>query len=133
MKVVRDALEQLMGAGYLLANLDARLAAFDPKAFDMKATVGELGLEDEVQKRQLLELIAAVEHADDVIALEEDQYLRAVAETLGLPEEAYADLIIDVVEARDSRHSLEPPDRASLVEARDSLLGPPPLPKEGDA
>ncbi|MEQ9324470.1 MAG: hypothetical protein RIF41_35225 [Polyangiaceae bacterium] len=131
-KVVRHALEQLMGAAYLLANLDARLSAFEAKAFDMKATVKALGLEGDLEKRQLLELIAAVEHADDVIALEEDQYLRAVAEELGLPEEAYADLVIDVVEARDSRMSLEPPNRVSLISARDSLLGPPPLPKQED-
>jgi hypothetical protein len=125
--VVRRALEDVMGAAYLLADLDAQLNAFDPDAYDMAETVEALELADDQQKRQLLELIAAVEHADDVLAVEEDAYLRAVGAALGLPLEAYEDLTFDVEHV--SRTSLPAVDRTSLFEARNSLLGPPPLPE----
>lgn len=110
-EVVCRALKQVMGAGYILAAIDDRLRAFDPGVFDVSATVAELGLDDDVEKRQLLELIASLQGVDNVLVLDRDDYLRSVADALGLPEEAYADLTFDVSEARDS------------------LLGPPPQPR----
>jgi uncharacterized tellurite resistance protein B-like protein len=116
-KIVCTALKQVMGAGYLLTEMGGRLEAFDNESFDLEATVSGLGLKDAVEKRQLLELVAAVHNADEIVAEEEDEFLRDVAEAMGLAEDSYADLTLDIVE------------RHSLYEARDSLLGPPPLPK----
>jgi uncharacterized tellurite resistance protein B-like protein len=124
-EVVRKALQQVMGAGYILTTIDERLKAFDNAAFDLSATVEALALSDDAEKRQLVELIAAVHAADDVLAEEEDAYLRKVAEALGLPDDAYADLTLDIMEARDSLDDV----RESLFEARNSLFGPPPAPK----
>lgn len=115
--IVCAALKQVMGAGYLLSDMDGRLKAFDIESFDVDATVSALAFEDAAQKRQLLELIAAVHDADQILAEEEDEYLRTVAEALEVPPESYADLTLDVE------------DRLSLYEARDSLLGPPPKPR----
>lgn len=122
-EVVRKALQQVMGAGYILTSIDERLKAFDNGSFSMAATVGALALTEDGEKRQLIELIAAVHAADDVLAAEEDAYLREVAAAVGLPDEAYADLTLDIMEARDSLDDI----RESLFEARDSLFGPPPV------
>ena len=119
------ALKQVMGAAYILSAINGRLQAFDVSSFDMAATVGELGLDDPIEKRQLLELIVAVHDADETIAPDRDAYLRAVAEALGLAPEDYADLTVDVLDARDSIVE----SRDSLFEARDSLFGPAPQPK----
>ncbi len=119
------ALKQVMGAAYILSAIEGRLQAFDVSSFDMVATVGELAIDDESEKRQLLELIVAVHDADQTIALDRDAYLRAVAEALGLAPEDYADLTVDVLDARDSLIE----SRDSLFEARDSLFGPAPSAK----
>jgi hypothetical protein len=122
--IVCASLKQVMGAAYILSSIDARLKAFDPERFSIDDAVGALSLEDDVEKRQLLELIAAVHEGDDVIAIDQDSYLRDVASALGVPDDEYADLTVDVQEARDSMYER----RDSLYEARNSLLGPPPKP-----
>jgi uncharacterized tellurite resistance protein B-like protein len=115
--IVCVALQKMMGAGYLLTEMGARLEAFAVDDFDLEATVAALELSDETEKRQLLELVSAVHAADDILAEEEDDFLQAVADALGLRASAYSDLTLDIE------------DRTSLYEARNSLLGPPPLPK----
>ncbi len=116
------ALKQVMGAAYILSAVDERLRGFDAGSFDMVATLGQLGLDDPTEKRQLLELIASLHDADATLALDRDAYLRSVAEALGVAEDEYDDLTIDVEDARDSLFE----DRVSLFEARDSLFGPAP-------
>jgi hypothetical protein len=115
--IVCKALKQLMGAAYMLAEMDARLRAFDVEAFDLDTTVAGIGLETAAEKRQLLELVFAVNAADEILADDKDEFLKAVAQALRLPADAYGDLTLDIE------------DRVSLYEARNSLLGPPPLPK----
>ncbi|MCC6524037.1 MAG: TerB family tellurite resistance protein [Polyangiaceae bacterium] len=113
---VRAILCRALGASALPPELEARIVAFSPAIFRVEHAVGWLGLSDPAAKRQLLELIVAVRDADGVLDLEEDAYLRHVAEALGLPPEAYADLTLDV---------------ADVPAAGAALLGkaPPPLPR----
>lgn len=113
-EIVCTALKQVMGAAYLLSDMHPRLKAFDPDSFDIQSVVEALALESDVEKRQLLELIAAVHDADQIVAEEEDDFLRGVAEAMGVPFESYEDLTIEIE------------NRVSLYEARDQLLGPPP-------
>ncbi len=123
--VVCTSLKQVMGASYILTSIDERLRAFDPESFSLKETLEGVSLQDDAEKRQLLELIAAVHDAEDVIAVDKDVFLREVAEAIGMSEEDYEDLTVEVQEARESLYER----RDSLIEARNSLLGPPPLPK----
>ena len=118
--VVCHALKQVMGAGYILAEIDDRLRAFDTSTFEVEDTVAQLTFESDVEKRQLLELIASLQGVDNVLVLDRDDYLRSVADALGLPEEDYEDLTFDVSEARDSL--LGPPPQPRTV--------PPPLPDD---
>ena len=49
-------------------------------------------------KRKLLELIASVNDADEVLDLAEDAYLRHVAIGMGVAEAEIADLTLEVLE-----------------------------------
>jgi uncharacterized tellurite resistance protein B-like protein len=124
-KVELDAVKKLLcqftGSPSLSARLEQRVASFDPKRFDIRATVSKLHLKTDVEKRKLVELVAAVEQADDVIDLAEDAYLRRVADALGLPPAAYEDLTVDVIDIEEIRQSLLPPLPGAAK--------PPPLPK----
>jgi uncharacterized tellurite resistance protein B-like protein len=116
-QAVKRALAQAMGVAEVPPVLAARLEWFEPAQFDPARTAAELGLTTDVEKRQLLELIALVSDADQVLDLDEDGYLHTVAQALGLPRELYADLVIQDL-------SVE-----SVRQAGEALLGPPPLPK----
>ena len=52
-------------------------------------------------KRRLLELIGAVHAADGEIDFAEDDHMRAVGAALGLPPEAFKELVVDIVEEID--------------------------------
>jgi hypothetical protein len=106
----------LMGAALADSELDGR-------ELDIASTVAALELETDEDKRYLLELIAAVHNADDVWDLDEDKYLREVAAALGMPERAYADLTIEVIDLQEAGRSLMPPPLPG------SGPKPPPLPK----
>jgi uncharacterized tellurite resistance protein B-like protein len=115
-EAVKQALAKAMGVDEIPPVLAARLEWFQPDQLDVAATVAALGLDDPGDKRQLLELIVSVHQADDVLDLDEDAYLRTVAEALGLAPEDYADLAIEDL-------SIDP--------GRESILTPPPLPATG--
>ena len=68
--------------------------------------LGEEGLFKELKKR-LLELIAAVHAADGEIDFAEDDHLRAVGAALGLPDDSYKELVVDIVEEIDLGDDLE--------------------------
>lgn len=113
---VKRALAKAMGVDEVPPVLAARLEWFKPDEYDMEKTVAQLDLETASDKRQLLELIVSIQEADEVYDLDEDAYLRGVAEALGLPPEAYEDLAIQDLE---------------FEAGRDSILMPPPLPDTG--
>ncbi len=95
MDAARRTLAKAMRSKKVPPGLVQRLERFDPKRFDLEATVAKLRLASDQHKRHLLELIAEVHASDEVLDLDEDAYLRAVARALGLPPEAYQDLAIE--------------------------------------
>ncbi|MEZ4442133.1 MAG: TerB family tellurite resistance protein [Polyangiaceae bacterium] len=109
---VRELLRKASG-GPLTAKVSMRLDSFDPSTFDLGATVAALGLEDEGEKRHLVELVSTVHDSDDVWDLDEDAYLRELATALGLELEAIADLTVEEL----------------VIEDLGAILLPPPLPK----
>jgi uncharacterized tellurite resistance protein B-like protein len=98
---VRRLLRELLEVATLPMDLDFRVNEFDPKGFDRAATAASFAGDPPAIKRRLLELIAAVHVADGEIDFAEDDYLRAVGEGLGLPPEAFKELVVDVVEEID--------------------------------
>lgn len=99
---VRKLLGEVLGGDKLPVEVEERIQAFDPKAFDLKAAAARFADDSVERKRQLLELVDAVGGADDVIDSQEDDYLVALAEALGLSKEDYADLALDIQEMRQS-------------------------------
>jgi uncharacterized tellurite resistance protein B-like protein len=115
-EAVKRALAHAMGTDEVPPVLAARLEWFKPAEFDLASTVAGLGLETDEERRQLLELILCVHEADEVLDVDEDEYLRQVAHALGLEPKQYADLVIQDL-AIDV-----------LRDAAKKLLVPPPLP-----
>jgi uncharacterized membrane protein YebE (DUF533 family) len=115
---VRGMLEDLSG-GKLSSELEAQIAKFDPKKFDLAKTAAAFKSDSADDKRRLLFLVAAINEADDEIDFAEDQYLRDLCKALQLPDDALAGLTIDV-EIEDMR------DEFDKVRH-----GPPPTPKQG--
>ena len=113
MQRVRELLRVATNTAVLDAGLKARMRAFKPGALEIGAVVGQLGLTSAEEKRQLLELIAAVHEADDTWDFSEDEYLRAVARAMDVPASAYADLTMEDLH----------------IEVIGASLLPPPLPK----
>ena len=92
---IREMLADLTGEP-LTAELEDRLAKFDPARFDLTATAAEFRRDPTDDRRRLLFLVAAVHDADDELDFAEDAYLRALAEALDLPASALEGLTIDV-------------------------------------
>lgn len=113
---VKKLLAEVIGAEELPAEMESRLKAFNPKTFDATGAAKSLMLKDDTEKRKLIELIAAITEADDVLDFDEDAYLKDVAEALEMPKEAYADLSIEILSVEN------------LQEAGSTLLEPPPPP-----
>lgn len=123
---VEELLREATGKRALPAELDERLSSFDPEALDVKETVNALELDGADDKRHLLELICAVHDSDEVWDLDEDAYLRSVADAVGLGPSDYADLTVAELEIGDIGAALLPPplpDRDPDDEPK-----PPPLP-----
>ena len=109
-------LADLSGAA-LTPELEAQIAKFDPKAFDVTAVAGEFLGDSEDDRKKLLFLVSAVIEADEEIDFAEDDYLRALAEALKLPKTALAGLTVDV-ETEDLKETF-----------KQVRKGPPPPPK----
>jgi len=92
---VRDMLSDLSGAK-LTAELEDRIATFDPERFDLGATAHAFRADSPDDRRRLLVLVAAINDADDEVDFAEDAYLRALCSALDLPPEALAGMTIDV-------------------------------------
>ncbi len=98
---VRDMIADLSGAK-VSPEIEARIAKFDPKAFDLAKTASAFAKDPDDDKRRLLFLVAAVHEADDELDFAEDAYLRNLATALALPASALEGLTIDV-EVEDMR------------------------------
>ena len=91
---VRGLIEDL--AGKVPREVDARISSFDPKRFDLAKAVAPFRADSTDDRRKLLVLVSAVIEADEEIDLAEDDYLRALAKALALPESALEGLTVDV-------------------------------------
>lgn len=72
-----------------------RIDGFDPDSFDLLESAEEFADDPATSKRTLLELVAAVFDADGEVDFDEDDYMRELAEALGLDPEEYEDLVIE--------------------------------------
>jgi len=94
-RTIRELLGKLLDGDELPDDVDARIESFDPDAFDVAARAAEFAGEDDDNKRKLLELVAAVHDADEEIDLDEDDYVRAVAEAIELDDSALSGLVLE--------------------------------------
>jgi uncharacterized tellurite resistance protein B-like protein len=92
----------------LPAELDGRLRGFDKSALDVAKCAAIFHGDDVSVRRMLLEVISSISEADDEIDLEEDSYLKQVAEALQMPKDSYGDLAL-TVEISDLKDALLPP------------------------
>lgn len=92
---VQGMLEDLSG-GKLTPELEAQIAKFDAKAFDLAKTAAHFLDGSEDDRKRLLFLVAAINDADDEVDFAEDDYLRALAGALKLPSSALAGMTVDV-------------------------------------
>jgi uncharacterized tellurite resistance protein B-like protein len=114
---VREVLVELTEAE-LTPELEDRIASFDPARFDLQATAAQFRGDPEDDRRRVVSLVAAVHDADDELDFAEDQYLRALAAALELPDSALEGLKLDI-EIEELR--------GDLAKVR---KGPPPPPKK---
>jgi uncharacterized tellurite resistance protein B-like protein len=91
---VRSLLEGL--AGELPTEVEMKIASFDVDAFDIKAAAAPFKSDSEDDRKKLLYLVSAVNEADDEIDFAEDDYLRSLADALGLPKSALEGLTVEV-------------------------------------
>ncbi len=91
---VRALLAEL--AGEMRVEVEACIASFEPKHFDLKATASAFRDDPEADRRKLLLLVSTVIEADDQMHLAEDAYLRELATALDLPRSALEGLTVDV-------------------------------------
>jgi uncharacterized tellurite resistance protein B-like protein len=113
---VRALLGELCG-GDLPVEVETRLNSFDPKQFDLARTAATFRGDPEEDRKRLLVLVAAINDADDEVDFAEDDYLRALAKALDLPDSALEGLVIDM-EVDELREDFEKVRK-----------GPPPMPK----
>lgn len=113
LETVKKLVSEAMGEDELPSEIETKLHLFDPEDFDIKATVDAIDLDDDDMKLKLLELIVAVQDADEIVDYNEDDYIIEVAKAMGLPEDKYKSLTLDV-----------------QLEEAGKVLGPPPLPKK---
>lgn len=101
---IRKLLKDLLVLDVLPDGLEARIAAFDPAAFDLEHAAADFHADPPMSRRRLLELIAYVTLADGGMVDAEDQFIRRLGAALGLNEEEYRDLTLDP-EAEEHRRS----------------------------
>ena len=96
--VIEDILKDLLQGDELPDDIMSHLVEFDPETYDVHATCAKLHLATADDRRTLLALVAEVTDADDVHDLEEDRYIRVVAEAIGAAPEEYEDLTVEVMQ-----------------------------------
>jgi uncharacterized tellurite resistance protein B-like protein len=99
---VRELIRDLLSARQLPPELEARIEQFDPRNFDLRAAAADFAREQPMSRRRLMELIAYVTMADGEQTADEDAFVRAFGEALGLAVSEYADLTLDRINLRNS-------------------------------
>jgi uncharacterized tellurite resistance protein B-like protein len=112
-------------------NVEERISSFDPLKFDLDATVQVFASDPPMAKRRLLELVGKMVDADGVMDMQEDEYLRRLADALGMAPAEYTDLVLDydVEELRGAFEALRvpPPPMVGEPSTRTSRPPPPPI------
>lgn len=93
-ETVRDLLCQLVGAEELPPALEEHLRDFNPKRFDLREAAEEFREQSSTSDRRLLELVRKVCDADATVALQEDNYMIALALALSLAPTEYDKLVV---------------------------------------
>lgn len=93
---VRKLLTELLSGEALPKDVDQRIKTFPVGSFDLQKTAADFAKDPPIKKRKLLELVSAVNDADDELDLSEDEYLVKLAKGLGMKPEEYADLALDI-------------------------------------
>jgi uncharacterized tellurite resistance protein B-like protein len=104
-------------AGELRVEVEACIASFEPEKFQPSSVLAGFRDDPEEERKRLLLLVSTVIEADDEIDLSENEYLRQVAEGLGLPKSAIEGLVVDV-EIEEVKETFQKVRR-----------GPPPVPR----
>ncbi len=115
-EIVKRLLAKVMNLDTIPVEMESRISSFDPKSFDLTSAAKSLGLENDDEKRHLVELIAAVTDADEILDFDESDYLADVASALELPRQTYTDLTVEVLSVEN------------LQTAGKKLIVPPPIP-----
>jgi uncharacterized tellurite resistance protein B-like protein len=100
-KAIRSILAKLHGTDEPPEARLAQMKTFNPAKFNPRAaaaTIGDITLEE---KHKLLELISTVNESDEELDLDEDAYLRKVAEGLGLSDDEIAGITLEIDEDED--------------------------------
>ncbi|MDC0716855.1 TerB family tellurite resistance protein [Nannocystis bainbridge] len=102
---IRSLLSTLLGGAEVPEELLRMINTFSPAAFNVQQVASALDDLSTEDKRKLLELVASVNDADEELDLAEDIYLRTLAAALGLDEEKYSDLTLEIL-AGEELHGL---------------------------
>jgi uncharacterized tellurite resistance protein B-like protein len=92
---IRKLLKDLLVIEQLPEGLEARIARFDPAAFELERAAADFHADPPMSRRRLLELIAYVTLADGTMVDAEDAFIRRLGTALGLDEAEYRDLTLD--------------------------------------
>ena len=91
---IRSLLCELTGE--LRVEVEACIASFDPAKFQLGNVIGVFIDDPEEERLRLLRLASSVIEADDEIDYRENEYLRALATALQLPDSALEGLVVDL-------------------------------------
>ena len=98
LSAISKMLCKLLNASELPAAQKSRLQSFNPARFDVDAAASSLkGLSDD-DKETVIELVASVNDADEVLDFDEDAYLKKVALGMGMSEDQIAGHTIEVLD-----------------------------------
>jgi hypothetical protein len=122
-RAVRDLLAKLLlcTPQTLPPEVDERIRGFSLLSFDIELAAKDFLRDPPMKKRRLLELLASLTDKDGT-DLREDEYLRDLAQCLGMEPDEYADIVLSY-EIESLRESF---DFIRIVE-RDDPTGPQPL------
>jgi uncharacterized tellurite resistance protein B-like protein len=101
---VRDLLEEL--GGELSTEVELAIVNFDPAKFELKKSAAAFKSDTEDDKKKILQLVGTVNEADDELDIAEDEYLRALAESLGLPKTALKGMTVEI-ESEELKETFE--------------------------
>src|SRR5690606_13698446 len=109
--------------------VEKRIRTFDPLKFDLQLAAANFASDPPIAKRRLLELVGKMVDADGVLDMQEDEYLRRLADALGMEYDDYSDLVLDydVDELRGAFEALRVPPPPMVGAGAKSSVPPPPM------